>query len=208
MKSILFSCMCFIVMSSSFAQQVSPLAYFSEEWNDGEFEQCNTAKDDKLMSAKEKEVVYIINLVRSYPELFATTVVSQYPALLKRTDLLNNKQYYQTLMATLKTMEQQTLVFADKSCYASANCHAQKSGASGYVGHDRKGDCKNMQHFMGECCDYGHSEPVDIVLALLLDEGVPSLGHRKIILGGDFESIGVSIRPHKKYRYNAVIDFY
>jgi hypothetical protein len=40
---------------------------------------------------------------------------------------------------------------------------------------------------------------------LLIDEGVPSLGHR-IILFKPHTQIGVSIQPHKKYRWNAVLD--
>ena len=186
----------------------SPLAEFSAEWNKPEYEQCNTAADEKFMNTKEKEVIYIINLIRSNPRLFANTVLTKYPVLIGKEDMLNDKYYYQSLLNTLRKMEQQTLLYADEKCYASAACHAQKSGVLGYTGHARSGnDCKAKKHYLGECCDYGNEDPLDIVLSLLIDEGVPSLGHRKILLG-DYESIGVSIRKHKTYRYNAVLDFY
>lgn len=194
--------------SSAPSLNSSPLAEFSTEWNNPQYEQCNTAANEKFMTAKEKELIYILNLVRTNPSLFANTVVTKYPALTGREDLLNDKYYYQSLLETLRKMEQQTLLFGDMECYASASCHAQKSGSTGYTGHTRSGvDCKTKKHYLGECCDYGHNDPLAIVLSLLIDEGVPSLGHRSILLG-DYESIGVSIKPHKTYRYNAVLDFY
>jgi uncharacterized protein YkwD len=189
-------------------KNTSPLAGFSAAWNNPEYEQCNTAAEEKFMSAKEKEVIYILNLVRSNPQLFAGTVLAKYPALAGKDYLLDNKYYYQSLITTLRKMEQQTLLYADKECYASAACHAQKSGSTGYTGHVRNGaDCKTKKHYLGECCDYGNENPLEIILSLLIDEGVPSLGHRSILLG-DFESIGVAIRSHKTYGHNAVLDFY
>lgn len=187
---------------------ISPLAEFSAEWNKPEYEQCNTAADEKFMNTKEKEVIYIINLVRSNPQLFANTVLTKYSELIGKEAMLNDKYYYQSLLNTLRKMEQQTLLYADEKCYASAACHAQKSGLSGYTGHARSGtDCKAKKYYLGECCDYGNKDPLYIVLSLLIDEGMPSLGHRTILLG-DYENIGVSIRKHKTYRYNAVLDFY
>ncbi len=193
---------------TSALNKTSPLAAFSTAWNNPEYNQCNTAVDENFMTAKEKEVIYILNLVRSNPPLFANTVLAKYPALTGKEYLLNDTYYYQSLIATLHKMEQQTLLYADKECYTSAACHAQKSGSTGYTGHVRNGaDCKSKKHFLGECCDYGNENPLEIILALLVDEGVPSLGHR-IILLGDYESIGVATRKHKTYGYNTVLDFY
>ena len=93
-----------------------------------------------------------------------------------------------------------------KALFESAKCHAHNSGAKGYVGHDRQSStCKS--DFNGECCQYGYEKPTQIVLDLLIDEGVPSLGHRKIILDTAYTKVGVSIQPHKTYRINTVMDF-
>ena len=56
----------------------SPLAVYSAEWNKPVYTKCNTADKTTYMSATEKEVIYILNLVRSYPKLFATTVLNKY----------------------------------------------------------------------------------------------------------------------------------
>jgi uncharacterized protein YkwD len=46
------------------------------------------------------------------------------------------------------------------------------------------------------------------VLDLLVDWGVPSLGHRHALLDGYYKKIGVSILPHKTSAHIAVLDFY
>jgi uncharacterized protein YkwD len=115
--------------------------------------------------------------------------------------------YYRSLVATLDFMEPLDLLRPDPKCYQSARCHAYRSGITGYVGHERGGNCRKNEYYNGECCDYGNSKALDIVMSLLVDDGVPSLGHRQICLG-EYSSIGVSIQPHKAWNYNTVLDFH
>jgi uncharacterized protein YkwD len=186
---------------------ISPLSLYSNEWNDIKYNKCNTAVDAAYMSNGEKNVIYILNLIRSNPELFSNTVLKKYPALSGKDHLSANKYYYQSLITTLLELEPQEILYPDSTCYSSAKCHAYTSGISGYVGHERRSkDCKTKKHYYGECCDYGNSDPLEIVLSLLIDDGVPSLGHRNICLGG-YRKIGVSIQPHSKYGTNTVLDF-
>ena len=186
----------------------SPLSAYSAEWNKEEYNKCNTASDITYLSAEEKEVIYILNLVRSHPLLFVNTVLAKYPSLTDKAYLLKDKKYYMSLIKALSEMALQKVFDADKLCYESAFCHAVESGIKGYTGHDRLNKkCEDKRHYMGECCDYGNSEPLEIVLSLLIDEGVPSLGHRKILLG-NYSQIGLSIKPHKKYETNTVIDLW
>ena len=60
---------------------------------------------------------------------------------------------------------------------------------------------------MGENCSYGYNDSESIVMSLLIDEGVASLGHRKNILSKDFKRVGVAIGKHPTYKYCAVMDF-
>ena len=53
----------------------------------------------------------------------------------------------------------------------------------------------------------GSNNPVEIIIHLLIDKDIASLGHRKILLG-KYTSAGVSIQPHAEYRFNTVLDFY
>jgi hypothetical protein len=184
----------------------SPLSKFSSEWNDPKYLQCNTASSASYMNSKEKEIVYILNLLRTSPRLFASTVVKKYPEYSGNLNLRRTTEF-KSLMKTLENMKAVPLVAPDALCYASAQCHAYSSGQRGYVGHERKDkNCKSKKYFNGECCDYGHQDPLDILMSLLVDEKVPSLGHRMICLG-PYRIMGVSIQPHRSYGYNAVLDF-
>lgn len=185
----------------------SPLASYSAAWNDAKYLKCNTAAKANYMSATEKEVIYILNLARTNPALFTTTVVQQYPTK-TNSEYLRKIWYYTGLLDTMKTIKPLPLLTPDSLCFEGAFCHAANSGKEGYFGHQRsKAECQQKEHFRGECCDYGHNQALDILMSLLIDEGVPSLGHRDICLTR-YNKIGVAIQPHSSWSYVAVLDFF
>ena len=184
---------------------VSPLASFSEKWNEPKYRKCNTAAKTKYLSDKEKELIYILNLARNDPKLFANTVVKKYPD--RNYGYLRSSNYYQSLLDTMLSLKSMPLLQPDSLGWVSANCHAISSGNAAFVGHERQDPaCNKKRWFDGECCDYGHAEPLDILMSLMIDEEVPTLGHRKICFS-DYGKIGVSIQSHKRYGTNAVLDF-
>ena len=186
----------------------SPLASYSDKWNDSKYNKCNTAANTAYLNNTEKEIIYIINLIRTNPALFAKTVLKKYPAVSGKGYLADDTYYFQSLINTLSELEPLQLLYPDNKCYTSAKCHAFSSGITGYVGHQRRNkDCKAKKYFNGECCDYGNKDPLEIVLSLLIDEGVSSLGHRDILLS-NYSKVGVSVQPHRKYGTNTVLDFY
>ena len=206
--SVFYCSILFSQTSAISVTGVSPLAAYSEKWNELKYNACNTAVVSSYMSRKEKEVIYILNLVRTNPALFANTVLKKYPSVSEKDYLTDDVYYYKSLVDTLLTLKPQQLFYPDEKCWRSAQCHAYSSGLSGYIGHQRKTKiCKIKKNYQGECCDYGNADPLDIVLSLLIDEGVPSLGHRYLLLNS-YSKAGVSIQPHKKYGTNTVIDFY
>lgn len=185
----------------------SPLASYSAEWNNAVYKQCNTAANTQYLDSKEKEVIWILNMMRKNPSLFASTVVKKYPEQSGRARLKNVREY-KSLLKTLEKQQPLSILAPDSLSWVSAQCHAEESGKKAYIGHDRQSKaCKSVSRFMGECCQYGEEDPLAIVMDLLIDEGVPSLGHRVILLS-KYDKVGVSIQPHKKYRINTVLDFY
>jgi uncharacterized protein YkwD len=188
------------------SDNASPLSEFSAQWNDPKYAACNTAADAEYMNDEEKAVIYILNCARTDPKLFCSTVVKQYPEYTDNAELINIT-YYQSLITTLNSMKKQGLLQPDANCYSSAECHAYNIGVEGARGHDRGDSCRNNVFYNGECIDYGHADPLDIVMSLLIDYAVPSLGHRKICLG-NYKTIGVSIQDHKTYDTNTVLDFH
>lgn len=185
---------------------INPLGIFSKEWIAEKYSACNTAKEVNYYSTSEKEIIQILNMIRMNPELFLNSVLLN-PSSPYYKIQANRNQYDLSLIETLKKIRPNyRLLIPDKNAYISAKCHAEYSGKTGYVGHERiNSNC--TKDFYGECCSYGYSDALSILMALLLDYNVPSLGHREICLSTDFSSIGVSIQSHKIYDFNAVLDF-
>ncbi|MEO7982754.1 MAG: hypothetical protein ABI688_01605 [Bacteroidota bacterium] len=178
----------------------SPLASYSTAWNDAKYMKCNTAAKVSYMTALEKELIYILNLARTNPQLFASTVIAKYPA--RHTD------YFTSLLDTMQKLKPGKLLYPDSLCFSGAKCHAVNSGKEGYVGHTRSTEeCRMKWYYNGECCEYGHNKPLDIIMALLIDQDIISLGHRNICLG-PYKNIGVSFQPHTLYGYTTVLDFH
>jgi len=148
------------------------------------------------LSAAERDVIQVLNIARMYPKWFLYFY-------LRTPSTENEKSLYKT-MSEMKSIAEP--LQPDRKLFESARCHALSSGKTGYTGHERQDKtCKKT--FNGECCEYGNSRAVGIVLNLLIDEGVPSLGHRMICLDGGYKKIGVSTQPHKAYGSNTVLDF-
>ena len=115
-----------------------------------------------------------------------------------------NNYYYLSLFKKLNEMQPLNILYPDRQLFRTAECWAVEAGQRGLKGHDRI-TCRTEYH--AEACDYGNNNGFDVVLSLLVDKYVPSLGHRKILLGR-FSTMGAAIRPHdSELDYNAVLDF-
>jgi uncharacterized protein YkwD len=159
----------------------------------------NSAKSTTWLKGKEKDVIYWINRARLDPKGFLKKyVMPEY-----REDSSNI--YLASLVDYMNEMLPLPALKPNRELYNSAICHAQSAGAKGHVGHNRI-DKSCAVNFRGECISFGLEDAFDIVMQLLVDEGVPSLGHRYICFG-TFTEIGVAQAPHKTYRTNAVLDF-
>jgi hypothetical protein len=164
-------------------------------WDDPKYLAANSAQNEDYLSGKEKEVYYYLNLARMNPKLFADTYLKD---LKKSAD-----DYESSLYAELQKLKPLPVLKPNRKLYESARCHAMESGKRGYVGHKR---FKCDEYFMGECIYYGETDAFGIVTSLLIDQGVKSLGHRRIFLD-NYTELGVSIQPHKTFGENCVLDF-
>ncbi len=192
--------------ASAKTNKTSPLLQYSSEWGDAKYQVCNTAANAQYLTTAEKELICILNLARVNPQLFCKTVVSQAHKISSFIDT-SSEVYYKTLVNDLMQQAPLPLLRPDSLCFVSAHCHAASSGPKGYVGHTRQSaDCRKKQHFAGECCQYGITDPLEIVLSLLVDQDVESLGHRQICLGR-YTKMSPSMAAHKTYGSIAVLDF-
>ncbi|MDF2436918.1 MAG: hypothetical protein K0Q95_1294 [Bacteroidota bacterium] len=186
---------------------LSTFAQKNLRWKDEVTRKANTAADLKYLTKEEKAVILYINLVRLDPKLFGETYLRQYLDSTKQKDT-----YTRSLIKTLETTKPLNVLMPDQKLYEFAKAHATKFGKEGKIGHENYTERiskirKNFGGTMAENCDYGNKKALDVVMSLLIDEGIKSLGHRENILDPEFKFIGTSIQPHKKHEWNCVMDF-
>jgi uncharacterized protein YkwD len=89
----------------------------------------------------------------------------------------------------------------------------QQSGGLGHAGSDGTNPGERMNRHgvwsggWGENLSYGESNPREIVVALIIDDGQRARKHRKNIFSPDFHFAGAAIGPHTRYRTVCSIDF-
>jgi hypothetical protein len=174
------------------------------KWKVDDIEACNTAKHANYLTEEEKNAIWLINLARLDGALFAETFLSEY---IEQNEL-DHTYYVRSLLMELKRIHFLELLEPKKKITKIAEGHALWSGKNNSTGHqnfDERAKKVKRPNF-SECCDYGYNKGLDIVMDLLIDEGVASLGHRKNLLDKNIKYIGISIQPHPEYGYNCVID--
>ena len=161
------------------------------------------------LTAEEKEVIRLCNLARNDGKRFWREYCE--PNIENKSS-----SYVKSLKTDLENTHGLCPLKPSKQLYEAAKFHAIDMGKTGGWGHDssdglgchdRIRKFTGKKYGTGENCSYGYNKAIDIVLRLLIDENVESLGHRKNILRPEYNFIGVSIQPHKKYGYNCVMDF-
>lgn len=212
MKALLTSglCLFFSLPHQTHAQQqaANPLARWHSDWMAPKYQAANTSASHLFHSAWEQEFLYLLNLARMNPKLFAKTVVQPYPDSSGNAALRRTKEY-KSLITDLNAQPPLGLLLPDSLCWLSAQCHATSSGKAGYVGHTRQNNtCEKLMHLRAECCHYGESKPLDALLSLMIDENVPDLGHRRTLFSSNYSLVGISFKTHKTYNTNVVVDFY
>ena len=86
----------------------------------------------------------------------------------------------------------------------------QNTGRTGHEGSDGSSPWDRMERAgfkgrkMGENVTYGSLNAIDIVLDLMIDDGVPDRGHRKNFLDPDFDRIGVAYAQGGKCAYGSI----
>jgi|SRR5579872_5385419 len=163
------------------------------------------------LAAQSGEVLKIMNEVRTDPQGF---LQSRLMPFIKQKQMESNS-YAQSLIEEVKTAKPLNPLQASPVLEKTARGHALDMGTKGKVGHtssdgttfEKRVRKKIKTGMIAENCDYGNADPLDIVMSLLIDDGIPSLGHRKNILHPGLNYVGIAIEKHKTYRMNCVMDF-
>jgi hypothetical protein len=195
---ILFALLIIQISSSDFTKQ--------------EVKACKTAENIQYLNQVEKDVLYYINLVRINPQKFSNEILKPY--ISKSPE--HSKRYSKSLIRDLKRSNKKRTLQPTKDLFYFAKHHAKSTGLRGETGHrstkgksfkKRSQSLINKYELIGENIHYGSNNALEIVIDLLVDDGVKGVGHRVNILTNSYVYCSVSIQKHKNYTYNCVIDF-
>ncbi|MCZ4223636.1 CAP domain-containing protein [Pedobacter rhodius] len=200
---------------------------FAQTWTDAEFKKANTAVNADYLTSEEKNIILYMNLIRINGEKFYYTFledyINNYNAKVKKyrnyneLKLARNNPYYLSLLKHIKVAKNLAMFYPDEKLSYLSRSHAIDLNKNNLDTHESSNGDKFNQRMskyfpnktMSENIDFGYSNSLDIVCHLLLDCGVPSLGHRFNLLDQKYKlnTVGVSIQPHPSYSWCAVIDF-
>lgn len=93
--------------------------------------------------------------------------------------------------------------------------HAGEQGRTGEVAHvgaDGSSPSDRMRRYgrwsaTGEAIAYGPDRAEDVILQLIVDDGVPDRGHRRILFNPSYTLVGAACAPHPVWRTACVLDF-
>jgi len=97
-----------------------------------------------------------------------------------------------------------------------ARDHVEFQGKGGTIGHgsteggqpwDRISRYGTWKKTVGENIAYGQSRARDVVVSLIVDDGVPGRGHRQNIFNPNFRVVGNACGPHAIYGTMCVMIF-
>jgi uncharacterized protein YkwD len=104
----------------------------------------------------------------------------------------------------------------DEKLIQLAKYHTGKQSKTSETGHDSPGGKTIKKRFkklvkkgyaVGENISYGEDTGREIVIQLLIDDGVASRGHRKNVMEKGFTNTGVSYGDHQRFEHMCTIDF-
>lgn len=206
-------------------KQTAP--YTRESWSKEELTLANTAGDKKYLTAEERDFIMYTNLIRMDGEKFFYTFFQDYVdahnkrmaqyANYNSLKISRTDKYYKSLQKDLEDIKDLPVLWPDEALSWVARQHAKDMNRYNYAEHQsrdgRSAKDRISQMYprraMGENLSFGFATGLGNACMLLLDKDVPDLGHRKLILDTSYELnfVGVSIQPHRGYKYCAVMDF-
>ena len=184
---------------------INPQPYIDKLYTKEQQDIANTAKDAAYLSDKEKYMIFLCNLARLDGQKYAELL-----------DIRTSTYSYEvSLRETLDTVKNFPMLYPNERLCEAAAFHADdmiKKGIFQHASSDGTNTFVRIQRYykgyaMGENIHRGPQNPSLIVRTLLVDNGVPSVGHRENILSPKFSRIGVAIHFSTASEYYCVQDF-
>ena len=172
------------------------------------------AKENSPLTEPEQisatAVIRELNLARENPKLYAT-----FAAESRSFHMIEQGRAVDEAVRFLdKARPLPPLTLSPGMCRAAADhCVEQVAGQLGHDGNDHSSPGQRISRYSswssswGENISYSQKTARGVVLALIIDDGVRSRGHRKNIFSPKFNYAGAASGPHARYRTVCTIDF-
>ncbi|MDD4849012.1 MAG: CAP domain-containing protein [Bacteroidales bacterium] len=168
----------------------------------------DAARQVTYLNELEKDVVLEMNMARTDPAAYAEQYIKPHWSIPAAREC-----YYQ--MIKTKPMG---ILQPCKGISQAAKVHAEdcrKHNFFKHEGSDNSSFTDRMERFgtyQGQAAEnmsagYDNNNSRNIVVQLLIDDGVPSRGHRNTILNFDLFVVGVACGMHPEYQFMCVMDY-
>jgi hypothetical protein len=188
--------------------------------------ELNTSKDANYLNDLEKQVILELNKVRNNPKRYAEEYLEDlrsvfngklfiYPGQLPIKSQEGIQPLEECIQVLKNTAPLPILAPSEGLSKAAAELvqDQEKYGGTGHISRKGLNPQKRIEEYgdwdicSSEDITYGSIEARQIVIALLIDDGVPNRGHRKNILQPCSHFVGVAKGGHPTYETMCVIDF-
>jgi Cysteine-rich secretory protein family len=160
----------------------------------------------------ENQVLAELNQVRANPSAYANWLSQAKRSI----STMEGPGVIDEAIHTLRSTNSMPPLQHSMGMSIAARDHVKDQGPRGTIGHtDSNGadPCQRVSRYgvlpqgCSENVSYGMTTPQDVVRQLIVDDGVPNRGHRRIVLNPRLAIAGVACGAHARYQTMCVINY-